>query len=78
MVGMTPQHFAATFKAEFGTSPHQYIIRERIRKSRKLLASRRHSVAEIAFLLGFSSQSHFTAKFRTMMGVTPAEYRRCL
>ena len=78
MVGMTPPHLVATFKARFGTSPHQYITQERIRKGRKLLAGRRHSVAEIAFLLGFSSQSHFTAIFRKMMGVTPAKYRRCI
>ena len=78
LTGMTPQHFCCTFKATFHASPHQYIIRERMRVARGLLADRRLSIAEIAFAVGFSSQSHFTAIFHRSMGVTPVEYQRTL
>lgn len=41
-----------------------------------LLKDRRHSLAEIAFLTGFSEQSAFTRAFKRWVGTTPASYRR--
>lgn len=44
--------------------------------ARQLLTQRKVSVAEIAFLLGFSDQSSFTRAFRRWTGETPAAFRR--
>lgn len=41
-----------------------------------LLRDDDHSLAEIAFLTGFSEQSSFTRAFKRWMGTTPASYRR--
>lgn len=41
-----------------------------------LLREERHSLAEIAFLTGFSEQSAFTRAFKRWLGVTPATYRK--
>ena len=41
-----------------------------------LLRDERHSLAEIAFLTGFSEQSAFTRAFRRWLGTTPASYRK--
>jgi AraC-like DNA-binding protein len=41
-----------------------------------LLRDERHSLAEIAFLTGFSEQSAFTRAFKRWVGVTPASYRK--
>jgi AraC-like DNA-binding protein len=43
-----------------------------------LLRDERHSLAEIAFLTGFSEQSAFTRAFKRWMGTTPATYRKGL
>ncbi len=41
-----------------------------------LLRDERHSLAEIAFLTGFSEQSSFTRAFKRWVGHTPASYRK--
>ncbi len=41
-----------------------------------LLRDDAHSLAEIAFLTGFSEQSAFTRAFKRWMGITPASYRK--
>jgi len=43
-----------------------------------LLRDERHSLAEIAFLTGFSEQSAFTRAFKRWVGTTPAIYRKDL
>ena len=52
-----------------GTTPHQYVLRCRIDMARLLLARDRISVADVALLLGFSNQSHFTEVFRRHVGL---------
>ena len=41
-----------------------------------LLRDEQHSLAEIAFLTGFSEQSAFTRAFKRWVGRTPASYRK--
>ncbi len=63
------------FKEDIGTTINDYIRSERIAQARKLLREN-YTVAEVASMLHFSSQSHFTAAFRKQTGVTPTEYRK--
>lgn len=76
LAGLSPQQFCRIFKSTFGISPHQYLIQERVRAARGLLRTRRLSITEIAFMLGFSSTSHFSWLFHKVTGVTPMQYRR--
>lgn len=75
VVALSPKHFVVLFRATFGITPHQYLLRERIEQAKRLLATQSMSIADIAFSVGFSTQSHFTAAFRKVVGVTPRHYR---
>jgi AraC family transcriptional regulator len=74
VVAMSPYHFCRSFKKSTGLTPHQYVMRERVRRAQLFLAEHRLSRVEIATALGFSDQSHFTRTFRSMVGVTPSQY----
>ena len=78
IAGMGPHYFAELFKQSLGISPHQYVLRRRIERGRKLLHNPSVSVLEAAVRSGFSDQSHFTKLFRRIVGVTPSKYRAIL
>lgn len=73
---LSPFHFARLFKAALGTSPHQYITRARVEKARVLLKQTQLPLAEIARLVGFCNQSHFSSVFRRKTGIAPLRFRR--
>lgn len=67
-----------TFNREYGVSPISYLISRRIQESKHLLANTNYSLNQIAQMLGFSSPSYFSQRFRKAEGITPMEYRqRC-
>jgi AraC-like DNA-binding protein len=63
------------FQREFGTSPHAYLVRLRLRAARRLLAAG-HTPAQVAAEVGFADQSHLGRWFRRAYRMTPATYRR--
>lgn len=63
------------FKRTFGTSPHAYLVRLRLRAARRLLASG-HRPAQVAAMVGFSDQSHLGRWFHRAYRMTPAAYRQ--
>ena len=70
-------HFARQFRAATGLPPHRYIVARRVERARQLLqAGTDVSLAEVAALAGFSDQSQFSHHFKTLLGVTPGEFRR--
>ena len=71
----SPYHFARLFKASTGSSPHQYVIRRRVERARRLLATTDWSLAFIAQEVGFASGSHLARHFRRLLGVSPSDYR---
>ena len=75
---LSPHHFATAFKASTGISPHRYIIERRLDRARELLRRSENSISEIAYAVGFSSQSHLSAHFRRTMGLTPRRFRQSL
>src|SRR5262249_21305547 len=78
IAGMSSHYFSELFKQSLGISPHQYVLRRRIDRGRKLLHDPSISVSEAAIRSGFSDQSHFTKLFRRIVGVTPTRYRSIL
>jgi len=76
LLDLSPHYFSLLFKNTFGVSPHHYLLRERVTESRRLLATQRMSVSEVAMTLGFTDQSHFTQVFRKITGTTPKRYQR--
>lgn len=71
LVEASPSHFARAFRHTFGMPPYRYVIEQRILEAKRLMSAGNQSISEIALLLGFSSQSHFTATFRKVTGTTP-------
>ena len=69
-------YLAHAFTKYYGLSPMSYLIEKRIQCSRELLESTDHSIAEIAQLSGFSSQSYFSQSFRKACGVSAGAYRK--
>jgi AraC family transcriptional regulator len=74
-VGMSESNFARMFKRLTGVSPGQYLIDQRIQKSKTLLVSDDCRIGEVALAVGFSSQGHFDLFFKRRVGMTPKEYR---
>ena len=68
-------HFARTFRASTGRSPHSYIVDSRLHRAESLLSETNASLSKIANDSGFNSQSHFTTTFKKRIGITPGQYR---
>ena len=64
------------FREYLGTSPVQYIARQKIRLAIRMLESQRPDSEEIARELGFSSVNYFIRFFKKHTGITPAAMRR--
>lgn len=75
-VGLSQLYLIRAFKAAFGQPPHRYILARRIERAKELLRTTDLPVVEIAFAVGFSSQSHLSNWFQRLIGVSPAAYRR--
>jgi len=74
VVGLRPRHFSLLFHRAFGCSPYRFVLNRKLAEAARLLASTELDVAEVAYEMGFCSQSHFTAMFRRAYGVTPCQY----
>lgn len=74
-VGMSQYYFSKLFKMSTGTTPHQYVMRQRVERAQEVLRETRTALAEVATIVGFETQSHFTSVFRRLVGATPKHYR---
>jgi AraC family transcriptional regulator len=73
--GLSLSHFSFQFRASTNQSPHQYMLRLRIERSKELLKEFRLSVLDIGLEVGFRNQQHFATVFRNSVGVPPSVYR---
>jgi AraC-like DNA-binding protein len=73
VAGLSPFHLARVFRAEVGLPPHAYLESVRVREAQKLIRGG-HGLAAIAHRVGFTDQSHFTHRFRRLVGVTPGRF----
>jgi AraC-like DNA-binding protein len=75
MVCMSPYHFLRTFRAATGVTPHQWLLRARLREAAERLANTSTPVTNVALDVGFDDLSNFTRSFRAEFGASPREYR---
>lgn len=74
-VGLSPFHFLRIFGAALGVTPHQYLVRCRLRRAAALLADRERSITTIAYEVGFADVSNFVRTFGRAAGVSPTKFR---
>lgn len=76
--GVSPAHFARSFKAAFGVPPHRYLLTRRLERARALLRDTDAPIIEIAFQTGWNSLGTFGRVFRDVYGQSPSEMRSCV
>ncbi|MDE6399662.1 MAG: helix-turn-helix domain-containing protein, partial [Muribaculaceae bacterium] len=78
-VGISRAHLHRKMKDMIGMTPSDFIRTIRIRRACELLQKGSVEVTQVAYALGFASQSHFSTTFKNFTGMTPSEYRaRCI
>ncbi len=76
LVGLSIPHFNRLFRRVLRRSPMEYVLSMRIQEAQRLLATTPATVGDIAAAIGFYDQSHFTKRFRKIIGMTPLAYRK--
>ena len=72
--GMDSFKFSRAFKASFGITFKEYLVRVRIKGACRLLERPDIAVTEVAYLCGFNDPSYFSKVFKNFAGVTPSDY----
>ena len=72
---ISPFHFLRLFSSVLGVTPHQYLVRSRLRHAARLLAEGDISVTDIAYDVGFGDLSNFVRTFHRAAGVSPRKFR---
>lgn len=75
--GYHPQYFIRLFKSCMGETPHQFIIRHRMKKAMSMLLEG-ESVAKTADAVGYRESKNFSRTFRQIYGVTPSDVKKYL
>jgi AraC-like DNA-binding protein len=68
-------HFLRVFSKVLGVTPHQYLIRSRLRHAARLLADGNQPVTDVALAVGFADLSNFVRSFHRAAGVPPRDFR---
>jgi AraC-like DNA-binding protein len=74
--GLTPFHFLRLFARVLGVTPHQYLVRSRLRHGARLLAEDGRSITDVALDVGFRDLSNFVRTFHRAAGVSPRRFRQ--
>ena len=74
-IHMSAYHFARTFKATTGQTPHAFVTRNRIERAQQLLRTSPSSISAVAQRVGFASKRHFAATFLRFTGIPPHVFR---
>ena len=74
--GLSPFHFLRVFAKVLGVTPHQYLVRARLRRAARLLVEDTRPITDVAFDTGFADISNFVRTFRRAAGVSPLRFRQ--
>jgi transcriptional regulator GlxA family with amidase domain len=72
----SPRTFLRQFRRAVGTTPHQWVLHQRVERARALLMESDLLVEQVALRCGFKSTGNFRAQFTTVTGLSPTQFRR--
>ncbi len=78
LVELSSSHFSHVFKESTGTTPLQFVTRQRITLAQQLIRETSRSLIDVGLEVGYSSPSHFAQVFLRVVGVTPRDFRSSL
>jgi AraC family transcriptional regulator len=73
--GLSRFHFLRLFAKVLGVTPHQHLVRARLRRAARLLADDERSITEVAYAVGFGDLSNFVRTFHRAAGLSPRRFR---
>ena len=74
--GMSVRSLNRHFRAQTGTTPHQWLLKARIRRAQVLLETTSRTIDRIALDVGFASSTSFRTRFREVVATSPSHYRK--
>ena len=74
--GVSPFHFLRMFASVLGVTPHQYLLRSRLRRAARQLTDDSKPVTDVAYDVGFNDLSNFVRTFHRAAGVSPLKFRQ--
>ena len=75
-VGISSFHFLRLFGEVLGVTPHQYLVRSRLRRAARMLTDGGRSITDVALEVGFGDLSNFVRTFHRAAGVSPRGFRQ--
>src|SRR5262249_33837564 len=75
VASLSPYHFLRIFEQVTGVTPHQYVLRSRLRRAAMRLTAEPAKVLDIAFDCAFGDVSNFNRAFRMEFGMSPRQFR---
>jgi AraC family transcriptional regulator len=75
-VALSRYHFARRFRVSTGTTPHEYVLQQRVARAQTLLTRTNYPLLDIALTCGFADQSHLNRVFKKHTGMPPGHYRK--
>jgi transcriptional regulator GlxA family with amidase domain len=73
---LSPRHFARRFRATAGTTPHQWLLAQRLTLAQRLLETTDRGVEDVARAAGFNTGAALRLHFQRSLGTSPVAYRR--
>ena len=71
--GLSRAYLIRAFRRSVGMPPHTWLLQLRVDRACQMLAEGR-AIADVALETGFADQSHLTRRFRSIIGLTPAQF----
>ncbi|MEY8352813.1 response regulator [Lachnospiraceae bacterium 54-53] len=76
LVGITPEYLSKLFSKEMGINFSAFLGEFRVSAAKKLLSTGRYKIHEVAEMVGYKDTKYFNKVFRSVMGVSPSDYRK--
>jgi AraC family transcriptional regulator len=75
-MGLSPSHFAHEFRNTTGSTPYQYLLRQRLERAKHLLQTSKLPIQNVSALTGFKYPANFVRTFRQRVGTSPEAWRK--